>query len=40
VFVSRCQILKALLDEGIGRLVCQIAHGSGALSLKFLIQHD
>jgi len=32
--------LKALLDEGIDRLVRQFAHGSRALLLKFMIQHD
>jgi len=26
VFISRCQVLKALFDEGIGRFLCQIAH--------------
>jgi hypothetical protein len=40
VLVSRCQVLKAVLDEGIGRLVCQFAHGSGASLLKFWVQHE
>jgi hypothetical protein len=39
VFVSQCQVLKARLDEGVGRLVGQIPNRSGALLPKFLVQH-
>jgi hypothetical protein len=40
IFISCRQVMKSLLDEGIGRFLCQIPHRSGALLLKFLVQHD
>jgi hypothetical protein len=40
IFIPCHQVLKSLLDEGIGRFLCQIPHRSGALLLKFLVQHD